>query len=1003
MRVHLVLVHGLFSSGRAWKAFHDLIATDPELRDWVSIHRFEYDSAVTKLRPDRRVAETDDIADQLGTFLQTQLADAERIMLLTHSQGGLIVQRFLARKLWNGAGTELARIKHLTMFACPNTGSGFFLSVRKNLKGLANAQERQLRPFDRSVTEAQRTVLSSVVHARTISDTECPIPVQAFGGSADNIVPPVVARGVFPEGGVVTADHFSIIRPADRTALPYLSVRAALLKVGTPTPRTPSPPRPVPAPTTPVEAPRPAGAGIPREPSPARPSAEESPVGYSPVPPYVRLEEGQLKGQDRHRLIASLLTPQSPDSAQRVHVLAGLGGSGKSRLALEIADRARTTGRKVWWISIPELSARMRALALDLGAPSMQVERAWVHGRAMELVWERLNSCPEPWLLVFDNADEPRRLGSGHEPVSDGTGWLRKPLTENGMVLVTSRVRRQQTWGDWSRVHQVLPLGDEDGASLLLERTGGIGGTNEEARTLSSLLGGLPLALRHAADVIRAVQGSHLTLDSDPQDFRRFGDAVRSGPGLPGPDRANFTELMGQEIVQKVCGIALELLSQRDLPQAATLLKVFACLSIAPVPYRCLLNGEVPAQSPLLPGFSTTQRKAVLEGLEDFGLVDSSERTDTTDQDLAHVLTLHPVVHGILREDEGVRERATDYYGLAVRMLLSAAGRSSPDHPANWPRWGAIAPHALEVCKACLLGEAALTDRSVLTAALELARLTTRFLIATGLLGPADELVLPIIGRCGSFGFDQDDREILGLRHERGRILLEREELTAAEEQLRLVVSARTTILGEDDADTLASRHKLARAINEQTGREDEAEPILRSIITAERTVRGPEHYDTLVVRHTLARTVLALGKDREAESETRQILEISERNHWPPATPEILRVRETLTHCLLKQDEAEEAERVIDKALEDAAQPRDSHLVMRLRYTHALVLLGLAGRTPEAVNELTDLQSDLTRVHESDIPLKQVVKELLEKTRREMPGPGKQILDAVDQNEPTY
>lgn len=230
-RVDLVLVHGLFSSAKVWKAFEALIADDPELAGWVRVHTFQYDSPLVRLRPDRRVAETDDIADQLGTFLSDGLPHAERIVLVTHSQGGLVVQRFLARKLWHGEGRELSRIKHFTMFACPNTGSGFFLTVRKYLPLWRNPQERQLRPFDRAVTEAQRTVLSSVVHARAHSDQECPIPVLAYGGTADDVVPPVVARGVFPKGGVVTADHFSIVQPADRDAAAYQAVRRALLKV----------------------------------------------------------------------------------------------------------------------------------------------------------------------------------------------------------------------------------------------------------------------------------------------------------------------------------------------------------------------------------------------------------------------------------------------------------------------------------------------------------------------------------------------------------------------------------------------------------------------------------------------------------------------------------------------------------------------------------------------------------------------------------------------------
>ncbi|MER5932957.1 alpha/beta fold hydrolase [Streptomyces sp. NPDC002054] len=984
-RVHLVLVHGLFSSAKVWKAFHALITTDPELSDWVTVHRFEYDSPLVRLRPDRRVAETDDVADQLGTFLETRLAEAERIVLVTHSQGGLVVQRLLARKLWNGEGAELARIKHFTMFACPNTGSGFFLTVRKFLKLWRNPQEQQLRPFDRAVTEAQRTVLSAVVHARAYSDQECPIPVRAYGGSTDEIVPPVVARGVFPKGGVVDADHYSIVQPADRTADSYMAVRQALFDAArdtpseeefAPLPLTPAPARPL----SPAEA-----SGRPSLPPPA---AGELDLAPFPPPPYGQLDESQFKGQDRLSLAASLLSGQSP---QQVHVLAGLGGSGKSRLALEVADRAQRAGHRVWWVSMPELNLRMRMMAHDLGAPSIAVERAWLLGNSMDLVWKLLNDCPDPWLLIFDNADDPARLGPRDGQVSDGTGWLRKPQNARGTVLVTSRVRRQQTWGDWSAVHQVLPLHEDDGASLLLERTGGLGGTNEDARRLSRELGGLPLALRHAADAIKAVNESHVSLDSDIRDFetfrRTFAARVETSAHQAGPD---LSELLGREIVEKVCGIALDLLRRRELAGSATLLKVLACLSITPIPYRCLLSSPALGQSPLFPGATPARTHAALTGLEDFGLVDAYQREGVAERDLAHVLTLHPVVHGVLREDEEVRDRSADYYGLAVRLVLSATHNRNPDHPSNWPLWSALAPHAMEVSRACLLGELKPSDRTVRTAALELARLTARYLIAMGLLTPAYDFVHPLIEGCASFGFDRNDREILGLRHEQGRILLEGEQLTRAEAELRLVVEARTRILGENDADTLASRHKLARAINEQEGdrrKKEQVELMLRSIVEAEEHVRGPEYYDTLVVRHTLARALHALGRNEEAETEARQILDISRRNHWPPSTPEILRVRETLAHALLGQGRHDEAERMIREALRDASQPPDSNLVMRLRYTHVTVLLFIRGRTSEAVNKLRALVRDLDRVVASDHPLSVQARAMLEKVLREMPG----------------
>ncbi|MGW4276480.1 alpha/beta fold hydrolase [Streptomyces seoulensis] len=991
MRVHLVLVHGLFSSAKVWKTFETLIGDDPELAGWVSVHPFPYDSPLVRLRPDRRVAETDDVADQLGTFLETELADAERIVLVTHSQGGLVVQRFLARKLWNGEGADLARIKHFTMFACPNTGSGFFLTVRKALKLWNNPQEQQLRPFDRAVTEAQRTVLSAVVHAHGHSDKECPIPVRAYGGSTDDVVPPVVARGVFPKGGVVTADHFSIIRPEDRTAGAYRAVRAALLEAAR---EAPAPGRAAPPPT----APRPpaadraddTAAGAPADPlaaagpPPPPPAADDPDLAPFPPPPYGQLDEGRLKGEDRRRLVAHLL---SEPARGQVHVVAGLGGSGKSRIALEVADRAQRAGRRVWWVSAPELSLRMRTIARDLGAPPVTVERAWLVGTAMDLVWTLLDACPDPWLLIFDNADDPERLGPRDGPVAGGAGWLRTPCDARGTVIVTSRVRSGHAWGDASRVHQVLPLDENDGASLLLERTGGIGGTNEEARGLSRQLGGLPLALRQAADVIKAVSQSRVSLDSDIRDFETFrrtvAPRVDTAPDQGGP---HLSELLGREIVEKVCGIGMDLLTQHELPDAPPLLKVLACLSIAPIPYRCLLTDAALAQSPLFPAATPARTSAALAGLEELGLVDAYEREEVADRALAGVLTLHPVVHGVLREDEEVRKRPAEYYGLAVRMLRSATHHRNPDHPANWPLWAALAPHALEVSRACLLGDLRLSDRSVRAEALELARLTARYLIATGLLGPAHDLVLPLVERCSSYGFDGDDREILGLRHEQGRVHLDREQLPLAEQVLGRVVEVRTRILGENHADTLASRHKLARAINEQTGRAGEAEAMLRSIVEAEKEVRGPEHYDTLVVRHTLARTMVALGAHREAEAEARRILSISRRNHWPPATPETLRVQETLTHSLLGQNRKEEAERVIREALRDASQPADSYLVMRLRFTLVLVLLGIRGRTPEAVNELRALVRDLDRVVTLEHPLSGQARGLLETAVRQMP-----------------
>ena len=75
-----------------------------------------------------------------------------------------------------------------------------------------NPQAEELKIFDRSVAASRRTVQNQIVHASTVSDRECPIPLHAYGGSSDNIVKQVPAQGTFPDTAMLPGDHFSIPR-----------------------------------------------------------------------------------------------------------------------------------------------------------------------------------------------------------------------------------------------------------------------------------------------------------------------------------------------------------------------------------------------------------------------------------------------------------------------------------------------------------------------------------------------------------------------------------------------------------------------------------------------------------------------------------------------------------------------------------------------------------------------------------------------------------------------
>ena len=86
---------------------------------------------------------------------------------------------------------------------------------------------------------------------------------------------------------------------------------------------------------------------------------------------------------------------------------------------------------------------------------------------------------------------------------------------------------------------------------------------------------------------------------------------------------------------------------------------------------------------------------------------------------------------------------------------------------------------------------------------------------------------------------------------------------------------------GEDDEDTLASLHGLARAYSD-LARYDEARPLFNRLIAKYKTLYGPEHSKTLGVINGLAVVDLESKNDVEAEQLLRPLLEIDERLFGP-------------------------------------------------------------------------------------------------------------------------
>ncbi|MGW9498909.1 esterase/lipase family protein [Streptomyces prasinus] len=92
---------------------------------------FGYATSLVSPNPLRRIPTFDTVADSLKEFLETEAEGFRRLVLVGHGQGGLVAQRYLARMLGAGRGRELAQIRRIVLFACPNSGSGIGLNLRR--------------------------------------------------------------------------------------------------------------------------------------------------------------------------------------------------------------------------------------------------------------------------------------------------------------------------------------------------------------------------------------------------------------------------------------------------------------------------------------------------------------------------------------------------------------------------------------------------------------------------------------------------------------------------------------------------------------------------------------------------------------------------------------------------------------------------------------------------------------------------------------------------------
>jgi NB-ARC domain len=367
---------------------------------------------------------------------------------------------------------------------------------------------------------------------------------------------------------------------------------------------------------------------------------ERAPEPVVSIAPPTGLRDGHLPLRGREGLLVDLAAP----GEARVWVLHGLGGCGKTRLAMEAAFAAQQRGAEVWWVSAAEpdrLVAEMRALGRRLGISETQLE----HGDVADVIWQRLAGRREPWLLVIDNADDPRVLAGAGTCVAEGRGWLRPVAGQAGMVLVTSRDGSPASWGRWARRHRLEMLAVDAAAAVLADHARHhpeLGGVND-ARLLAARLGGLPLALMLAGSFL-AESVTTPAASAAPhavRSYRQYLEAIEDWQlqAVFPPSADELTPSSALQMIGRTWDLTLDLLAARQMPEARHVLPVLACLGDAPIPCE-LLDVNTLRDSPLLEGITESRLRDVLKTLAGFGLIDMIPAVGANPP----VICLHPLV-----------------------------------------------------------------------------------------------------------------------------------------------------------------------------------------------------------------------------------------------------------------------------------------------------------------------------------------------------------------------
>lgn len=564
------------------------------------------------------------------------------------------------------------------------------------------------------------------------------------------------------------------------------------------------------------------------------PAGRRNPGRHAPrfpagQPPIWEVPQRNSTFTGRSELLEGLRDRLSADvTAVMPQALHGLGGVGKTQIALEYAHRFAVDYDIVWWIyaeqpdlvrsSLAELAER-----LDLPTGGDLSERV---DSVLDAL--RLGEPHQRWLLIFDNAGDPAELerylpqGPGHTVITTrDAGWSRRATTtEVGM---------------FSRAESV---------ALLRRRVPALSGA--QADMIAEKLGDLPLVIEQAGALL-AVTGMPVDTYADLLDSQLPQVLSENPPpsyGVPAAVtwRLSLDRLRGQ------------------MPAAAKLLEVCAFFAAEPIPISFFYSERfIDVLLPMDPLLSEplVQGRVVQEiGRYALARIDSGQST----------IQLHRLVQAIIRD--GLSEAEQRENRRHVHEILAGLNPKDPDDTSHWRTYQQLHRH---------LAASGALDSTIPTVR-QLVIDMVRYLWKRGDHQASQQLGETALASWRARHSDgADDIATLSLRLHLAnttRTLARYEEAHAEDTEIRAALTER---LGADHPYSIMATASLAADLRAK-GSYADARDLDEQGLALSVEVLGQEHYRTTNAMNNLALSLALVGDFQAATALDEQALEIRRR-----------------------------------------------------------------------------------------------------------------------------